>query len=205
MMLLVDLDNTLVDRATAFEHWATGFVRLLGRPDADALWLIAADRDGYEPRDGLARAMKERFELGLGVEGLVDRLPYEHVDSLAMEPGARQALAGAREQGWKIAIVTNGTTSQQALKIHTLGLETCVDAVVISEAEGVKKPDPEIFRIAARRHRRGSHRCCCPSASLPRHVSLTADDGARWVPPSCLVVGVAGPGGRRVNRPACTR
>ncbi|AIY02498.1 hypothetical protein ART_2899 [Arthrobacter sp. PAMC 25486] len=81
----------------------------------------------------------------------MDKLLYELVDSMAREPGTRQALAGAREQGWKMAIVPNGTTTQQSLKIQKLGLEPCVDAVVISEAEGVKKPDPEIFRLAARR------------------------------------------------------
>lgn len=51
MLLLVDLDNTLVDRTSAFACWATNFVRSLGRPDSDAAWLITADRDGYEPRD----------------------------------------------------------------------------------------------------------------------------------------------------------
>jgi HAD superfamily hydrolase (TIGR01549 family) len=42
--------------------------------------------------------------------------------------------------------------AQQTLKIHTVGLEPYVDTVIIiAEAEGVKKPDTEIFEIAARR------------------------------------------------------
>jgi FMN phosphatase YigB (HAD superfamily) len=65
------------------------------------------------------------------------------------------ALRNARESGWRIGIVTNGTTRQQRLKIHTVGLEPYVDAVIISEADGVKKPDTEIFEIAARRLRTG--------------------------------------------------
>lgn len=151
MLLLVDLDNTLVDRASAFDSWATAFVRSIGKPNSDADWLIEADRDGYEPRDSLARAIKGRFGLDMVVGELVDRLLYEHVDSMTIEAVTTQALTSARELGWKIAIVTNGTTSQQTLKIHKVGLEPYVDAVVISEAERVKKPDPEIFRIAARR------------------------------------------------------
>lgn len=71
MLLLVDLDNTLVDRASAFSLWATDFVRSLGRSDSEAAWLIAADRDGYEPRESLARAIKQRFETDLGVDALV--------------------------------------------------------------------------------------------------------------------------------------
>lgn len=151
MLLLVDLDNTLVDRASAFNSWSFDFVRLLGRPDSEAAWLIESDRDGYEPRESLACSIKERFSLDTSVEDLVDKLLYEHVDSMTIEAATKKALRSAKEHGWKIAIVTNGTTAQQMLKIQRVGLEPYVDAVVISEAERVKKPDPEIFRIAARR------------------------------------------------------
>jgi HAD superfamily hydrolase (TIGR01509 family) len=151
MLLLVDLDNTLVDRASAFSLWATDFVRSLGRSDSEAEWLIAADRDGYEPRESLARAIKQRFETDLGVEALVKTLLYDHVGLMAIGPVTTDALRNARESGWRIGVVTNGTTAQQTLKIQTVGLEPYVDTVVISEAEQVKKPDPEIFHIAARR------------------------------------------------------
>lgn len=145
------LDNTLVDRAYAFNLWATDFVRSLGRSDSEAAWLIAADRDGYEPRESLARANKERFKTAMGVEALVERLLYDHVGLMTIDPVTTDALRNASESGWGIGIVTNGTTVQQTLKIQTVGLESYVDAVLISEAECVKKPDPEIFRIAARR------------------------------------------------------
>jgi FMN phosphatase YigB (HAD superfamily) len=151
MLLLVDLDNTLVDRASAFNLWASDFVRSFGRSDSETSWLIAADRDGYEPRESLARAIKERFETGLGVEALVEILLYDHVGLMTMDPVTTVALRNARESGWRIGVVTNGTTAQQTLKIHTVGLEPYVDTVIISEAEGVKKPDTEIFQIAARR------------------------------------------------------
>lgn len=151
MLLLVDLDNTLVDRAFAFNRWASAFVRSLGRAGSETAWLIAADRDGYEPRESLARAIEERFETGLGVDALVDKLLYDHVALMTLDPVTAEALRGARESGWNIAIVTNGATTQQTLKIHTVGLEPYVDAVIISETEGIKKPDPELFRRAASR------------------------------------------------------
>ena len=53
-LLLVDLDNTLIDRAGAFERWAQGFVAARGGDAGDAAWLVAADRDGLEPRERLA-------------------------------------------------------------------------------------------------------------------------------------------------------
>ncbi|MGR0161979.1 hypothetical protein [Paenarthrobacter nitroguajacolicus] len=78
MLMLVDLDNTLVDRALAFNRWASIFVESLGRPASEASWLIAADRDGYEPRESLARATKERFHSELSVEVMVEKLLYDH-------------------------------------------------------------------------------------------------------------------------------
>lgn len=149
MLLLVDLDNTLIDRASAFNLWATDFAWSLGGSDSDAAWLIAADRDGYEPRESLARAIKERFETDLGVEALVESLLYDHIAAMTVAAETTYALSSARSSGWRIGIVTNGTTAQQTLKIETVGLEPYVDAVVISETERVKKPDPLIFRIAA--------------------------------------------------------
>lgn len=81
----------------------------------------------------------------------MDRLLYEHVDSMTMEDCTKKALKNAKAHGWKIAIVTNGTTTQQTLKIQRVGLEPYVDAVVISEAERVKNSDSKIFQIAAQR------------------------------------------------------
>ncbi|WP_219816325.1 HAD family hydrolase [Arthrobacter sp. ZGTC412] len=147
----MDLDNTLVDRASAFNLWAPDFVRSLGRVDSETAWLIAADRDGYEPRESLARAIEERFETGLAVEALVEKLLYDHVDLMTLDSATAQALENARESGWRIGIVTNGTTAQQALRIRTVGLEPYVEAVTISEAEGTKKPDAQLLQIAAGR------------------------------------------------------
>ncbi|MFC8040976.1 HAD family hydrolase [Paenarthrobacter sp. NPDC057355] len=151
MLLLVDLDNTLVDRAAAFNAWARSFVGTLGGSAADADWLIDADKDGYEPRDSLVRAIGQRFEAAPDSGEIRQRLLFEHVPLMTLDDNVTAALGNARESGWKIGVVTNGATEQQMLKVRTLGLESLVDAVIVSEAAGVKKPDPEIFRLAASR------------------------------------------------------
>jgi len=151
MLLLVDLDNTLVDRAAAFSGWASSFVGRLGGSASDTAWLIEADRDGYEPRDALALAIGRRFTSAPNPETIVQMLLFDHVPLMTLAGSTADALRDAREFGWKIGIVTNGTTEQQALKVRMLGLGSYVDTVIISEAVGVKKPDAEIFRLAANR------------------------------------------------------
>ena len=65
-LLLVDLDNTLIDRAGAVDRWAQDFVSARGGDAGDAAWLVAADRDGLEPRERFAGMIAERFGLDGG-------------------------------------------------------------------------------------------------------------------------------------------
>lgn len=70
-------------------------------------------------------------------------------DFLELDPKVPAALRNARSAGWVTTIVTNGTVQQQERKLRLTGLDEEVDAWVISEDAGVKKPAPEIFRLAA--------------------------------------------------------
>ena len=53
----------------------------------------------------------------------------------------------------KLAVITNGLEVRQQRKMDALGITTWFDAILISEVEGVKKPDAEIFERAATRGR----------------------------------------------------
>lgn len=149
-LLLVDLDNTLVDRATAFAAFARDFTAALGRPPADVAWMIEVDGDGFTPRLDVAEAIRTRFALsGRDTDELLATLRAGLVDRMELDPEVLPALNRARRAGWTTAIVTNGTEAQQSRKIDTLGLRPSFAAVAISEAAGVRKPDPAIFHKAA--------------------------------------------------------
>ena len=150
MIVLIDLDNTLVDRRAAFDTWVSAFVAEIGGTDADTAWLLAEDRDGYQPRAALAQAVLDRFQLTSTPGQLVDRLLYEHVDLIELLPGVRAGLDALAAGGARIVVVTNGTVAQQTAKLLRTGLQRHLDDVVISEAVGVKKPDPRIFAAAIR-------------------------------------------------------
>ena len=70
-----------------------------------------------------------------------------------------ETLVALRQQGIKLGIVTNGETDFQTLHIVALGLGSLVDAVLISQVEGLRKPDTALFLRAADRLSVGAENC----------------------------------------------
>ena len=123
-LLLVDMDDSLVDRTATLHRWAD---RHLPVP------VPAADHPLWH---GLAR---------FGVHRLVSRLAalYERSAprSYRLEEGVREALEEVRRTGWSIAVITNGNHRTQPAKLASVGVLPLVDAVVISSHERFAKPD----------------------------------------------------------------
>ncbi|QMU80079.1 HAD family hydrolase [Streptacidiphilus sp. PB12-B1b] len=149
--MLFDLDNTLVDRNRAFRSWALAFLSQRSLPPADLDWLVTLDCGGYLDRQILMHAACERYGLGDCVEVLLKEYRQTLTGLIELPASHRAALADARAAGWTIGIVSNGATAHQLAKIERTGLADLVDGWVISEEAGYAKPDPRIFRLAARR------------------------------------------------------
>jgi putative hydrolase of the HAD superfamily len=149
-LLLVDLDNTLIDRAGAFARWAQEFVsQQHGRP-ADVDWLTETDRDGLEQRERLAAMIGERFNLdGRAEAAVLAELRDGLIRKIVADDAVTVALRAARAAAWVPYVVTNGTVPQQTRKLRHTGLDREVAGWVVSEGAGIRKPDPEIFRYAA--------------------------------------------------------
>jgi putative hydrolase of the HAD superfamily len=152
-LLLLDLDNTLLDREQAFVEWARRFLDEIGAPPADLDWLLDVDGDGFVPRPEVAAALRDRYGLRTGVADLVDKLHMGVVRYTRLEPLVACALTIARQAGWLPVVVSNGVTFQQEAKIRMSGLDRYLADWVISEEVGVRKPDPGIFEVAAQRCR----------------------------------------------------
>lgn len=64
--------------------------------------------------------------------------------------GAIELLQALRPYG-RIGVISNNVEAEQVAKVATCGIDRHIDALIVSEAVGVTKPDPAIFAIALER------------------------------------------------------
>jgi putative hydrolase of the HAD superfamily len=147
VLLLIDLDNTLIDRTAAFKSWAAQYVATHGGDASDVDWMMTADRDGYEPRERLAGMIGDRF--GIDRDRMLTELRSGVVEYTIFDPAVGRALRDATAAGFVPVVVTNGLVRQQEAKLRHTGLDRLVAGWMISEGAGVRKPDRRIFELAA--------------------------------------------------------
>jgi FMN phosphatase YigB (HAD superfamily) len=150
-LMLLDLDNTLIDRNLGFRGWATGFLSERSLPPTELDWLVTLDCGGHTDRTTLMHAAVDRYGLNEDMEVLLKEYRETLIRLIDCPAAHQEALRAARAAGWTLGIVTNGSTEHQLAKIDRTGLAELVDGWVVSEEVGCAKPDPRIFRIAAQR------------------------------------------------------
>ena len=149
--VLFDLDDTLHDRRASvdafvpvlhahLEPWLAGATLEQFRQT-----LHRMDYGGYIPREIFMMRLLEAFGVTSSFDAVALAEFWRSSFAVHAQPmrGAREILEHLRDCGIKIGIVTNGTVRLQQAKIDALRFN--VDAVVISEQIGVKKPAPEPF------------------------------------------------------------
>lgn len=147
-LLLLDLDNTLVDRDAAFRSAAEALLCEHGLPASDVDWLMRVDASGYRPRSQVAETLRARYA-SVDQDAVQAFLDHGAAERVRLSEPNRAALRSAVARGWTPIVVTNGSVRQQETKLRVSGLDQEVAGWVISEAVGCRKPDPEIFAAAA--------------------------------------------------------
>jgi len=147
---LFDLDNTLVDQSRALRAWAEHFVADRNLDPAAVDYLAVKSSTALDWTE-YAAGFKMHFNLPDSVEQLVRDVTDTYPRFFVLDEEVEAGLRLLRAEGWRLGIVTNGATAMQSAKIDRVGLRALVDAVFISEAEGVRKPDRRIFERAADR------------------------------------------------------
>ena len=147
--------GTLLDRLSCLRVYLYGQVERLAK-DLHALpfgeymeRVIELDAHGHADKGELFRSIESDFALPLGTwQKLLDDFTTYFPYICVPFPKTHQTLITLRQQGLKMGLVTNGAVDSQQPKIDGLGIARYFDTMLISEAEGVAKPDAEIFRRA---------------------------------------------------------
>jgi putative hydrolase of the HAD superfamily len=79
---------------------------------------------------------------------VADTFSRERDEGIYLLPGATEALRHFRQQGVRLALVTNGTADSQRHKIERFGLAPFFDCIVIEGEFGAGKPDGRVYAYA---------------------------------------------------------
>ncbi|MBU9673644.1 HAD family hydrolase [Planococcus sp. CP5-4] len=156
--VLFDLDGTLLNRdASVVSFINEQYERMqpsLGHiPKAlYAERFIELDRRGYVWKDKVYAQLIQEFEIkDTTWEFLLEDYLANFQFHCVPFGGLRTLLEDLKGQGLKLGIISNGKGKFQMDNIKALGIEIYFDTILISESEGLRKPDPRIFERAMAR------------------------------------------------------
>ena len=153
-----DLDGTLYDRdALVLKVIEAQFVdfqtELQGLSQSTFIErILELDDHGYGDKFELYQKVTQEWGLHPGLaERLVRHFWRSYDENCQPDADTLSTLQSLRAHGRKVGVITNGTTERQRKKLECLGLFPFLNALLISEAEGMRKPDERIFRLATER------------------------------------------------------
>lgn len=168
--VLIDLDSTILNEGYVPIASAAACAELAREhPDVDApalaranieVWLqywpeIEADwtlgeLETADLRLEVWRRTLARFDID--DEALIAEVSAMHeaheVSSYSAFDDVHPFLDALQAAGVRVAVLTNGASDLQRIKLDVLGITNRVDALVVSGEHGAAKPDPAIFRRA---------------------------------------------------------
>lgn len=157
--VIFDFDNTLGDRFEYCYQTYRCFVKtFLPEIDENSILfesmlqdLVLYDEYGnVGNKDQILRTFEQKYDVRINMSGKeFARWWIEHQYLFTvLFPDAMDTVLKLKEK-YKIGILTNGAHLAQWGKIERSGLMPYVDAIVVSEDAGVRKPDVRIFEMMA--------------------------------------------------------
>jgi putative hydrolase of the HAD superfamily len=149
-----DLDDTLIDRASAFARYVADFIARYPTAfprahRADAVdTLHALDGRGYIDRVTFCRETTSAFPaLGLTPEALWEDVSTRLPTFVLPSPPVSALVADVTAR-LPVAVVSNGSGRVQRAKLARAELSELLPSVFLSGEVGAEKPDPRIFAAA---------------------------------------------------------
>lgn len=155
--VLFDLDGTLLDRDTSLLKFVRDQYRRypeLQTVDQDLFVqrFIELDNHGYRWKDTVYQQLIQEFSIpNLDWSLLLEDYIRNFQQHCTGYPNLLTMLTELKNNGMKIALISNGYGQFQYDNFKALNIAHLFGEVLISEWEGLRKPDPAIFHRALTR------------------------------------------------------
>jgi putative hydrolase of the HAD superfamily len=150
--VLFDLDGTLLDRNKSIEQFIAAQYDRLDRELSHiskidyANRFIELDCHGHVWKDKVYQALVAEFRIDeIGWQELLHDYETQFQFHCVPFPFLVEMLNKLKEQGYLLGIISNGRGEFQMRAISGLGIQDYFDVILISETEGIRKPQPDIF------------------------------------------------------------
>ncbi|AVK84654.1 L-2-haloalkanoic acid dehalogenase [Lysinibacillus sp. B2A1] len=163
---LFDLDGTLLNREESVKKFIDKqYDRLHNRLNAISKEryisrFIQLDNRGYVWKDQVYQQLVDEFSIiTITWEELLQDYINEFKNSCVAFPNLISMLEALKGDNLVLGIITNGYGQFQMDNVRALEIEQYFDVIIISEWEGIKKPNPQIFNRALEKLDVSPHEC----------------------------------------------
>ena len=153
--VLFDLDGTLLDRDQSLKLFVNNQYERLNEflshipKEKYVSRFIQLDKRGYVWKDKVYQQLIDEFNIAsITWEALLQDYLNEFKHHCVGFPHIHEILDGLKNSGFALGMITNGYGQFQMDNINALQIEKYFDVILVSEWEGIKKPDPQIFMNA---------------------------------------------------------
>jgi putative hydrolase of the HAD superfamily len=153
--VIFDLDGTLLDREESVKNFIKSQYnrKLVGKVSKEEYIsrFIELDNRGYTWKDKVYQQLVKEFGMEHQWEELLQDYLVEFKHHCVPFPNLISMLEELKSRNLSLGIITNGRGQFQMDNIESLKITKYFDTIVVSEWEGIKKPDPQIFLRALER------------------------------------------------------
>ena len=154
--VLFDLDDTLIDRKSAYEYMCRRFYDLHNEINSSITWVEARNffwnlspNNAANITDHIKQINKRWPTIPNEPEAHKKFYFEKMIENIKPLPGVNKFIKKLKRSHVKWGVVTNGDDYQYK-KIAKIGWTILVPFVLASDIYGVKKPQPEIYKEAVR-------------------------------------------------------
>ncbi|MCU4577517.1 HAD family hydrolase [Acinetobacter courvalinii] len=154
--VIFDLDQTILDRTNSlikFLNWQINFFQLVSTMKKEFFIqrFLELDDNGKIWKDSVYEQLIHEFSIDHVTH---DRLLSSYINDFnkfsCCFKDVENTIIKLKEQGYLIGLISNGRTPFQEHNFYALGLTEFFSSIIVSEAVGLRKPDPAIFLLSCR-------------------------------------------------------